>query len=322
MKNIFLTMIALFAVISIAVSQTITLKGSVKNDKGLALPQALVLCKSTNTSFKVDSGGQFVINATLPLQLFITCAGYKDKIVAVDGSDRLAIVLTASNDKTEQGTQTGSGMPANQNTGSIIYGGGGAASIMPVFAPVEATHGSRYLFDGWVKGALISTDGAVYNDPSYGFDYDKMEGAVLLSKDQKSAIQVDNSKIRSFTLYDKQDSPENFILLPAIDPAHYVQVISDGSKYKIYKLTLTHFVKNNYHNDGMTSIGNNYDEYVDDYSYYVVINGGSPQKVALKRKSLKEVFKNDPDKLNRFFDTTNGDIDDSYLQALGDFMNK
>ncbi|WP_295673499.1 hypothetical protein [uncultured Mucilaginibacter sp.] len=210
----------------------------------------------------------------------------------------------------------------NTDSNSILYSSGTSSSIIPVFTYAEATHGSQYLFDGWVKGTLISTDGTVYNEPSYGFDYDKIGGALLFTKDRKSAIQVDGSKIKSFTLYDKQDDPENFILVPVIDPAHFVQVIAEGGKYRIYKLTLTHFVKNNYHNDGMTATGNNYDEYVDDYTYFVTINGGAPQKMVLKKKSLREVFKNDLDKLNSFFDTKSGDMDDSYLRELGDYMTK
>lgn len=210
----------------------------------------------------------------------------------------------------------------NADSNPILYSSGTSSSIVPVFTPVEATHGSQYLFDGWVKGALTGVDGTVYNDPSYGFDYDKMAGTLLFTKDRKSAIQVDNPKIRSFTLFDKLDNPENFTLVPAIDPAHYVQVIAEGSKYRIFKLTLTHFVKNNYHNDGMTSTGNNYDEYVDDYTYFVTINGAAPQKLSLKKKSLREVFKNDVDKLNGFFGTYDEPMDDNYLLKLGDYMNK
>jgi hypothetical protein len=213
------------------------------------------------------------------------------------------------------------GTDAPSASGSILYGSG-ASSNMPVFKPVDAIHGSLYLFDDWVRGALVSSDGLVYNDPSYGFDYNKVDGALLFTKDRKSAIQVDDSKIRSFTLCDKQDNPENFILVPVIDPAHFVQIIADGNKYKIYKLTLTHFIKNNYHNDGMTSTGNNYDEYADDYSYFVVFGSAAPQKFALKKKALKVIFKSDIDKLNKFFDTNSGDIDDNYLHEMGDFMNK
>ncbi|MBB3056708.1 hypothetical protein [Mucilaginibacter gotjawali] len=204
----------------------------------------------------------------------------------------------------------------------ILYSSGASSSILPVFTYTEVTHGSQYLFDDWVKGVLISTDGTVYNDPSYGFAYNKVDGALLFTKDRKSAIQVDDSKIKSFTLYDKQDYPENFILMPIIDPAHFVQVIADGNKYKIYKLTITHFVKNNYHNEGMTSTGNNYDEYVDDYTYFVTMNGGAPQKMGLKKKSLREVFKNELDKLNSFFTTNDEPINDIYLRKLGDYLNK
>jgi hypothetical protein len=70
------------------------------------------------------------------------------------------------------------------------------------------------------------------------------------------------------------------------------------------------------------STGNHYDEYADENTYYVVGKTGVPQKITLKKKSLKEAFSADPAKLNQYFSTNDGDIDDNYLKNLGDYMNK
>jgi len=196
----------------------------------------------------------------------------------------------------------------------------GSASDMPIFRPVEETRGSRYLFDDWVQGFVLSPDGTTYKDPAYGFEYDKIEGGLLLTQDKKSVIRVDNSKIKSFTLYDKQNQAKVFVLVPQIDPVHYVQVIAEGTKYKIYKLTKTQFVKNNYHTDGIATTGNNYDEYVDDNTYYVSnVPNNQLKELSLKRKAIKAVFGNVAD---TYLSSNQGTIDDEYLKNLGDYMNK
>ncbi|MFI5137793.1 MAG: hypothetical protein ACHQIM_08185 [Sphingobacteriales bacterium] len=196
----------------------------------------------------------------------------------------------------------------------------GSVADLPVFRPVEETKGSRYLFDDWVRGFVLSPDGTICKDSSYGFEYDKIEGGLLLTQDKKSVIRVDNSKIKSFTLYDKQNQPEVFVLAPQIDPVHYVQVIADGAKFRIYKFTQTHFVKNNYHTDGIATTGNNYDEYVDDNTYYVLnVQNNQLKELSLKRKAIKTVFGNGADS---YLSSNPGTIDDEYLKKLGDFVNE
>jgi hypothetical protein len=100
-----------------------------------------------------------------------------------------------------------------------------------------------------------------------------------------------------------------------------VQVIATGNNYKIYKLTTTKFIASDYHTDGIASTGNDYDEYADESTYYVMGKDGAVQKLSLRKKSLKEVFKDDEAKLTQYMKDNNGDIDDNYLAALGDYMN-
>ena len=57
-----------------------------------------------------------------------------------------------------------------------------------------------------------------------------------------------------------------------------MQVLSAGSKYKIYKLTTTKFIKSDMETNGLVSSGNPYDEYADEITYYVLTVKGNNVK--------------------------------------------
>ena len=102
-----------------------------------------------------------------------------------------------------------------------------------------------------------------------------------------------------------------------------MQIISDGSTYKIYKLTKTKFIASNYHSDGIASTGNPYDEFQDDDSYFVVYaKTNQVQKLALKKKAIKQAFAADENKVTAYLQANDGDIDENYLHDFGDYMNK
>jgi hypothetical protein len=134
---------------------------------------------------------------------------------------------------------------------------------------------------------------------------------------------VDKNQIKQFTLFDDKDVPYTFENVPSIDPNHYLEVLASGSSYKIYKNLGTKFLKNDFQSNGITSSGNNYDSYVDEGVYYIVkLPGGQPQKVSLKRKSIKNAFAADADKANKYMSAHDSDeVDDNFLKGLGEFMN-
>jgi len=174
-----------------------------------------------------------------------------------------------------------------------VYGGGTrnyTGSLLPVFSHKEETKGSRYLFNEWAHGSVVNADNSAFNNSGYLYNYDKMEGGLLMTGDKQSAIEVDKAQIKSFTVYIDKDKPFVFENVPPVDNAHFVQVISAGTKFKIYKLTKTKFVKANYHTDGLVSSGNPYDEYVDEDSYFLLTAGNEMKKLNLKKKSVKEVL--------------------------------
>jgi hypothetical protein len=187
---------------------------------------------------------------------------------------------------------------------------------------VENLHGSRYLFAGWVHGYAITPKDSIKQSDVYLFNYDKVAGNLLFTRDQRTVLIVVKQEIKGFTLYDENAIPTTFEEAPAIDAKHYLQVLASGTKYKIYKNLNTQFIKANFVTNGMTSSGNNYDEYKDQNDYYVVKAGGQPQKVDLKSKSIKLAFATEADKVKKFFADNDSDIDESYLKSLGEYMNQ
>ena len=187
----------------------------------------------------------------------------------------------------------------------------------------EELHGSPYLFNDWVHGYAISNSDVIHQNDSYLFNYEKIDGSLLFTTDGKTMRVVDKNQIKQFTLFDDKDVPYTFENVPAIDPNHYLEVLSSGNNYKVYKNLGTEFLKNDFVTNGITSSGNNYDSYVDQGTYYVVkLPGGQPQRISLKRKSIKNAFAADADKAGKYLSVHDSDdVDDNFLKGLGDFMN-
>ncbi len=330
MKKHLLYLLPIAATVNFAFAQTITVKGTVKADQGTTIPLALVQDKSDNVAARTDSTGAFTLDVKPNSKLLITCTGYQEKTVPVNGNTDLLVILRSEKADAQPTADAMAGNSPfnsyNQGYGAaagIIHGSSGTGGLYPVFTYHEDTRGNRYLFNDWVSGYVTAPDGSTFKDPKYGFNYDKIDGGLLLTQDKHAAIEIDKDKIKSFTLYNEAGNELTYAYVPAIDKTHYAQVIADGKKYSVYKLTKTRFVKNNYHSDGMTSTGNNYDEYVDENTYYVVNNETKQvQVLPLKRKGIKTVFAADGKKVDTFLSAYDGDMDDSYVKNLGDFMNK
>ncbi|MDB5139808.1 MAG: hypothetical protein JWR12_1724 [Mucilaginibacter sp.] len=328
MKKILLIILCTASLSPFAYAQVLTVNGSVKDEAGNTVPLALVQDKGDKTATRTDSLGKFTLKTNPNSTLFISSSGYQPKVVDIKGRNDLLVIL-----KNDDGTPTPTpqvpsafnGYTANNGTsGGLLYGNGGVGGLFPTFHPTEETQGSRYLFSDWVTGYVVGSQDSVFKNPNYGFNYDKIGGGLLLTQDKRSAIEIDPSKIKSFTLYDNLNQPRTFEYVPDINKKRFPQLIAGGGKYKIYKLTTTKFVKNNFHSDGMTSTGNNYDEYVDEYTYYVLnVQSKQLQELSLKKKSIKAVFAGEGKKLDSFFDAYSaGNINDAYLKSLGDYMNQ
>src|SRR5581483_10293716 len=130
--------------------------------------------------------------------------------------------------------------------------------------------GSRYQFDTFAHGFFVDMKGRQVYNQYYLFNYEKVSGYLLVTVDRSNIMKIDKDQIKSFTLYDNLDHRHDFEKIPIVDTDHFVQVLADGDKYKIYKLTKTQFAASDFAHTAAGGSGKEYDEYVDDTEYYLL----------------------------------------------------
>jgi CarboxypepD_reg-like domain len=338
MKKIFSICLFVLAIAQVAAAQTITVNGTVKDNQGNFLHFAFIQDKQFKYATYTDSVGNFTLTANSTSALAISCYGFKDTLVDVNNKTNFDLVLypkqgevaiEAPHENTDISKRTVLNDALSASTGEVGSRTGGGINVsggasFPSFNPKEATEGSRYLFTSWVHGYVVNSKDSIVQNPHFFFNYDKMGGGLLLSQDKVSAIEVDRAPIKSFTLYDEHNIPRTFENMPDVDPKHYVEVLSSGKKYKIYRTLKTKFEKADFTTNGISSSGNNFDSYQDTYEYYVLnLQNNSREKLDLKKKSIKNDFANEPEKVNKYItDHSSDSIDESYLSNLGSYMNE
>lgn len=307
---------------NIAFCQTISITGKITDDKGN--PVAFAFIKDAKHNYQTFSGpdGTFILNADPASRLMVTCSNYKKNIVEIKNNSQLDIVIMP-----DANGGINSAAVAKSSDAFDVHEIGGtdrAARPLTQFGTArEQLHGSPFLFDNWVHGYAISPQDSIIESNNYLFNYEKIEGVLLYTDDGKTMYSVYKDKARKFVLFDENGQESVFESVPAIDDKHYVQVLSEGRKYKIYKQLNTIFTKADFQTNGITSTGNNYDSYVDESVYYVVkLPNGQPQKISLRKKTLKTAFADDAAEVNKFMsDHDDAEVDDSYLKKLGDALN-
>ncbi|HTD40913.1 MAG TPA: hypothetical protein VK671_09850 [Mucilaginibacter sp.] len=321
MKKTLFIWLLMITTMQITVAQTTTITGSVQDEKGSPLHYVFVADDQSQDAVYSDSLGNFTISVHPDSKLKFGLPGYRDTLVNFDQkAASLQVVLRSG---------SAGGPSGSVSTKSTV------SDALDIERPTENgiadlpghkkgnVHGNRYLLDDFVHGYLINTSDVLVHNPNYRFDYDKLGGVLLISKGDKSIIETSADQTKTFVLYSNTDERFVFERVLAIDNAHYVQVLASGKNYKIYKLIKTKFVRADYVNNGVTSHGNDYDEYLDDADYYVFdVQANQLKKISLKKKSIKDAFAKEADKVNKFISDNSGDINDAYLSKLGDYMNK
>ncbi len=323
MKKIIFTCLLSIFIVPIAKSQTMLVKGIVKDDKTNPLHFVFVLDAQHKEATYTDSLGNFSILVHPDSKLEFGLTGYSAQTITAEGKTDIQILLNGAGNNLSNNQETLSAQVKTSRSSDnepVTIGTGGL--IMPSHQKGEV-HGSRYFPNYFVRGFIIMTTNALIQNHNYLFTYEKMNGTLMITKDKKSIEQLSFDDVKSFKLYTNTDECLSFEKVPSIDQLHYFQVLAVGSKYKIYKLVKTKFVRSDFVNNGVTQHGNDYDEYVDDAEYY--LQDGSTKtlkKITLKKKALKEAFSNEADKLNSFLSKVSGSIDDAYLSKLGTYMNQ
>jgi hypothetical protein len=226
---------------------------------------------------------------------------------------------------TTPGTKGGWSPSHTVTEGFGALNGLNSGTMLPVMTHKEVTKGSRYLLERSTPGIVVEQGGTLVKDSSYLLNYDKIDGRLLLTQDGQQYLEVDPEKVMAFA-FKSNDTSYVFINVPLIDKQRYYILVGIGPRYAIYKSLKTKFVKStddNYRSNGLTDIGNNYDEYVDNISYYFVdFKNNAATKFDLKKKSLKDALGAVGPALDKYMNEhKRDDLDDSFLKNLNHYLN-
>ena len=195
--------------------------------------------------------------------------------------------------------------------------------FLPSVYNKEATHGSPFLITLYVQGLVVNQFDSIINKPDYLYNYDKVTGNLLLKRNNEKPIAVNKEQVNMFCL--KLDKGGFiFMKVPTINANEFFQVILKGPKYSCFKLYKNIFVNANQKSStGYTPDGENFDQYVDIVTYYIVDEKNNSFKVfELSKKSIKSAFKDHSDIINQFFkDHKHQDLTENFIAQLVDDLN-
>jgi len=304
-----------------------TLHGIVKNEKNKGVQNASVIVKGEEKGTVTDSLGLFKIDANLNSVLIIAAEGYESTMKPVNGKE-LIIVLVKNpdnnnnrllNETLSQKAVYNSVQDFGKTEAGKLYQG----SALTIFHQKEETQGSRYLYNRWVSGTMLDTSLAVINTADFLFNYDKIGKRLLTTRDKITIIELNDDVINSFIL--KGDtSIATFEKVPLISKDFLTVLVKNETKYSLYKSTRTKFQKADYTNNGVFESGKKYDEFVDEFEYYIIFPGGNQfKKVELKKKSFREALSNEEVKVKQYFSKNeSGVINELFLKELILFLNQ
>lgn len=197
-----------------------------------------------------------------------------------------------------------------------------SSSSLPSFQYKESTKGSRYLFNNWVKGVVTNKEGAQFSE-GYVFNFDKIaQNLYMKIRDTAVAILVDRGQLHALTLQG-ENRIEALEKVASLNTDNFYNVLSKGKKYSLYRLTKTTFIPSNYESNGITSTGNLYDEYKEEYKYYLVYADGTSKEITvIKSKIIKSLFPGDKSKVETFYkDHEDANVDEKFFQLLVEYLN-
>jgi hypothetical protein len=195
-------------------------------------------------------------------------------------------------------------------------------SALPVFLIKEDTKGNRYLFEKWVNGSVVGTDGVVYNSSKYLFNYDKVGQKLLMLLDSNRMLTLNSGDIAGFSLKDDASEYHFERFKNSTDLNFYQALYKDEKGYSFYKLLKTKFMKADYQTNGIIESGRKYDEYIDEEQFFILSPKQELNRIDLKRKSLEKVLEPESSKLKSFFDQHKGEkIDEEFVKGLVQFLN-
>jgi hypothetical protein len=161
-------------------------------------------------------------------------------------------------------------------------------NFIPTVYNKEGLQGSPFLLAAYTRGLVANQFDSIIDKPDYLYNYDKVSGNLVLQRGNEKPIAVYKEQVRFFCL--KLDTGGYiFEKVAILNPNEFYQILFRGNKYSAYKLIKTQFINANQKTNGYMNEGNDYDEYRDFYTYYLIDQIKKESQVfELSKKSLRK----------------------------------
>jgi hypothetical protein len=196
-------------------------------------------------------------------------------------------------------------------------------NFLPTVYNKEALHGSPFLLSNYVPGLVVNEHYTVIDKPDYLYNYDKMSGNCLLQRGKDKPIAVNKNQVLYYCLKLKTGG-YIFERVALINPDEFFQVLHKGPKYSCYKLYKSKFVPAHQSTNGYVTEGNNYDEYQDIITYYLVDQKKEEALIfEMTKKSIRKILASESAAVEQYFkDHKYEEVDESFTVHLLEALNK
>jgi hypothetical protein len=183
--------------------------------------------------------------------------------------------------------------------------------------------GSQFFYPSWASGTVTTIKNEVIST-NYSFLYDKVRQFLFIKwKDSSAVILADKDQVTGFTLNtDKVHSFVSALKYDSSNKTDFFEILASEDKgYTLLKLIKSKFVKADVTDIQRMKDGENYDEFVDEISYYISYNRGIPQKIT-SEKSIEKAFPLIKQKVTDYYNQNSNDNDNEvFLTRLVQLLN-
>jgi hypothetical protein len=184
--------------------------------------------------------------------------------------------------------------------------------------------GSQFFYPTWTSGTVTTVHNEVIGK-DYSFLYDIVRQQLFIKwKDSSAILLAEKDQTKGFTL--NTDKVHTFISASLYNPSDkddFYEVLSGSTQgYSLLKLTKAKFVKADQTDIMKMKDGENYDEFVNEVTYYISYNGGIPQPITFKAKSIEKAFPALKQKVEAYYNQNdNAATGDNFLIGLLQMLN-
>jgi hypothetical protein len=195
---------------------------------------------------------------------------------------------------------------------------------VPVIKEKEIEIGSRYLTKKWSRGSVEMWDHRRLPEANQIllFNCDKLDDQIYVINQYGKQWSYPIDSVLGFELVENSVI-YSFEKIPWISNNFFLMSIYKSEKgYSLYKRLFTKYIRAGYTNAGYYSEGKKYDEYVDNYEYYLIYPGKKTfRKLNLKEGVIRRALREDSGLVDEFFTLHEKDINEQSLLAIIQYID-